>query len=111
MSLLHHAATDIERRTDNAIGFEPFEREDRADDVDDRIERANLVQMNLLDGNLMNRRFGDSQTLKEIARAGFTLRRQRRPVNPSVDFRQAVMPMRVAVRGGDSRVAVVTVGV
>ena len=47
---MHHPAADVQRRADDAIGAEPLEREHRADDVDDRVERADLVQMHLLDG-------------------------------------------------------------
>ena len=49
--------------------MEPFEREHRADDVDDRVERADLVQVNLLDGNLMDSRFGFAETMEELFRA------------------------------------------
>ena len=47
----------------------PLEREHRADDVDDRVERADLVQMDLLDRHLMDRRFGLGQPLEHRLRA------------------------------------------
>ena len=51
------------------IGAEPLHREHGAGDVDNRVERADLVEMNLLDRHLMNRRFGFAETLKETLRA------------------------------------------
>ena len=35
-----------------------LESDRRADDVDDRIDRADLVKMHLLDGHLVHVRFG-----------------------------------------------------
>ena len=63
---LHHAAADVQRRADDAIGTEPLHRKDGADDVDDRVERADLVQMNLLDRNLVDGRFGLAKTMKQL---------------------------------------------
>ena len=48
---------------------DPFEGEHRADDVDDRVERADLVQVHLLDRHLMDRGFGLGQPLKQRLRA------------------------------------------
>jgi hypothetical protein len=45
---------------------EPFDREDRADDVDDRVERADLMQVNLFEGNLMDGRFGFAESMEEL---------------------------------------------
>ena len=52
-----HAAADVDRRDDDAIGVEPFEREHGADDVDDRVERADFVQVDLVDRHAVNRGF------------------------------------------------------
>ena len=52
-----------------AIGADPLEREHRADDVDDRVERADFVQVNLLDRHLVNRRLGLGQPLEQRLRA------------------------------------------
>ena len=45
---LHRAAARVERRGHDPIRTEPLEREDAADDVDDGVERADLVQMDLV---------------------------------------------------------------
>ena len=49
--------------------MEPFQREYRADDVDNRVERADFVQMDLVDRNLMDGRFGFSELMKQFFRA------------------------------------------
>ena len=61
---------DVQRRDHHASALEPFEGEDGADDVDDRVERADLVQVDALDRHLVNRRLGLSQPLEQRLRAG-----------------------------------------
>ena len=78
---IHHAAADVQRRADDAIGAETIRARNRADDVDDRVERADLVQMNLLDRNLVNRRFGLAKAMKQLLGAGLRRRRQRRALD------------------------------
>jgi hypothetical protein len=45
-----HAAADVQRRGDDMVDPQPLQREDGADDVDDRVEGADLVQVDLVDG-------------------------------------------------------------
>ena len=61
----HHAAAHVERRADNTICSDPLEREHDADDVENGVEGADLVEMHLLDGHLMNRRFGFGEPLEQ----------------------------------------------
>ena len=77
-------------------------REHRADDVDDRVERANFVQVNLLDRNLMDGGFGLAETMEQRLGARLRGRRQRRPLDQSVDLREAAMG--VVMRDGGRRV-------
>ena len=90
---MHHPAADIQGRADDAIGMEPLDREDRADDVDDRVERADLVQMNLLEWNLMDSRFGFAKPMEELLGALLRESREGRTVDERVDLRQAAVRM------------------
>ena len=84
-----HPAADVQRRADDAVGLEPVEREHRADDVDDRVERADLVQVHALDRHLVDGRFGLRQPLEQGLGAVLPCRRQRGPVDVGKDFREA----------------------
>ena len=95
---MHHSAADVQRRADDAIGVEPFDREHRADDVDDRVERADLVQMDLVDRNLMDGRFGFAEPMEELFGARLRGRRERRALDQRVDLGQAAV--RVVMRDG-----------
>ena len=55
MSRVDHSAADVERRADDALGAEPLEPEHDANDVDDRIEGADFVEVDTVDGHLVNR--------------------------------------------------------
>ena len=81
MRRVHHAAADVQRRADDAIGMKPFEREHGADDVDNRVERADLVQVNLLDRHLMNGRLGFAETMEQLFGACLRDRRERRALD------------------------------
>jgi hypothetical protein len=56
-----HSSPDVQRRDHHAIRLEPIEGEDGTDDVHDRIERADLVQVDALDRHLMNCRLRNRQ--------------------------------------------------
>ena len=85
--------------------MEPFEREYRADDVDNRVERADFVQMDLVDRNLVDGRFRFSKVMKQLFRATLCGRRQSRALDQLVDLGEAAM--RVMMRDGCRRVRVV----
>ena len=63
---VHRAATDVERRRDHVVDAEPLEGVHRSDDVDDRVEGADLVEMDLLDRRVVDRRFGLGQPLEQM---------------------------------------------
>ena len=69
MRRMDHSAADVERRADDRVGAEPLQPEHRADDVDDRVEGADFVEMHLLDRHLVNRRLGVRQPLEQRLRA------------------------------------------
>ena len=79
---------------DDPVGAEPLEPEHRADDVDDRVERADLVQVHLLDRHLVDRRLGLREPAEQAdgARAGAA--GQRRPFDQRGDLCEG--PVRVA---------------
>ena len=93
---LHHAAADVDRRHDDAIGLEPFDREHGADDVDDRVEGADFVQMHLVDRHAVNRGFRLAEPAEHLDRAGLAGFAQRRAVDRRVDL----------VRANDARMIV-----
>ena len=64
------AAADVERRREPAIDAERFAAGRRADDIDNGVDGADLVKVNLLDGNGVNGRLGLAQQLKGAAGAG-----------------------------------------
>ena len=86
--------------------MEPFEREYRADDVDNRVERADFVQMDLLDRNLVDGRFRFSKTMKQLFRATLRSRRQSRALDQLVDLGEAAMRVMMRDRGRRVRVVV-----
>ena len=85
---LHHSASHIERRADDAIGVQPLEREHRPDDIDDRVERPDFVEVHLLDRHLMNGRLGHRQPVEQRLGAIAAGRRQRASIDQGEDFRQ-----------------------
>ena len=93
---VHHAAADVERGRDDPVGAKPLEREHRADDVDDRVEGADLVKMHFLDRHVVNRGFDVREPLKQRLRSIAARRRQRRLVDQLEDARQ--MPVRMCAR-------------
>ncbi len=95
---LHHAASDVDRRHDHAIHAQAVEGVHGADDVDDRVERADLVQVHLLDRHLMNRGFSDREPLEERLCAVLPRRGQCRAVDERGDLRQAAVRVMVLRR-------------
>ena len=94
---LDRAAADVERRRYDVVDAEPLEPVHGADDVDDGVERADLVEVDLLDRRLVNRRFGLGEPLEQVNRALLALGLQRRPADLVDD------PFQVVVRMGRSR--------
>ena len=70
------AAADVERRRQPAIDAEMRASDRRADNVDNRVDRADLVEVHLLDGHGMNLCLGLAQQLKRTACAAPLLNRQ-----------------------------------
>jgi len=59
------SAADIERRADDGADIEQVEGQAGADDIGDGIGRAHLVEMDLLDGHLVDLRFGFAETAED----------------------------------------------
>ena len=75
---LHHARTQVQRRRDDIVDAEPLEPEHRADDVDDRVDGPDLVQVDLVDRHLVDCGLGFADPAKEIDRPLLARGRQRR---------------------------------
>ena len=69
MRRMDHAAADVQRRAHNLVHAEPFEAKHGADDVDDRVESTDFVQVHLLDRHVMNRGLDFGQALEQRFRA------------------------------------------
>ncbi len=89
------AAADVQRRRDDAIGAERLEREHGADDVDDRVERADLVQVDLVERRAVDGRLGLAEPREQRLRAVLASPAQRRAVDQAIDLRERAMAMRV----------------
>ena len=84
-------AADVERRRDDVVDAEPLHREDDADDVDDGVERTDLVEMDLFDRHVVDRRFGLAEPLEERHRSRFALWAQRGMPDQVRDFTKRSM--------------------
>jgi hypothetical protein len=66
---LHLARAHIQRRTSEFVDAQHFETDRRAHDVDNRIDGADFMKVNLFDGNLMNASLGFGQPRENLAGA------------------------------------------
>ena len=95
MGRLHHAAADVQWRTDDPIGAGPFKRERGPDDVDDRIERPDLVKVDLFHRHLVDGGFRLGQP-REHARCALPRScGERRLADEGENLRQAAVAMMV----------------
>ncbi len=95
MRRLHHSATNIERRRHDAVGAEPLQGVHGADDVDDGVEGADFMEVDLLDRHVVNRGLGFRQALEQCLRAIASGRRQCRLVDQLEDPGEVPMRMRI----------------
>jgi hypothetical protein len=89
----HRAAANVQRRCDDVADPKPFEAKHRADNVDDRVERPDFVQVHALDWRAMNGRFRLRQALEQVHRALLTRFRQRRTLDRRDDVLQMMVLM------------------
>ena len=76
MLALDGAAADVEGRGEPAIDAENLCSGGGADDVDDGVDRADLVEVDFFDGDGMDGGFGFAQELKGARRSGLLQRRR-----------------------------------
>ena len=100
---LHRAAPDVDGRHDDAIGLEPVEREDSPDDVDDRVERADFVQVDLLHRHVVDGGFRFGEPIEERRRTRLSLVGQRRLRDALLDAGEVIVPMPGPLRTGTTR--------
>ena len=84
---------DVYGRGDDLRRAEPLQSEHGANDVYDRIEGTDLVEMNPLDRHVVNRRLGIGQTAKEVDRAVLSIPRETGLLDGGGDLFQAVVIM------------------
>jgi hypothetical protein len=65
----HLAGADVERGAGEFVDAEKFEADAGADDVDDGIDRADFVKMDLLDGQVVDFGFGFGEAGEDFAGA------------------------------------------
>ena len=65
---------DVQRRRHDVVGAEPLERKDRSNDVDDGVERADFMQMDLVERRLVYRGFRLANAAEQLDRAGLPSR-------------------------------------
>ena len=83
MCTLNRAAADIQGRGHPAIDAEMRASHGRTDDVDNGVDRADFVEVNLLDGHRMNFCFGLAEKLKRAACVDLYCVCDRRVINDS----------------------------
>ncbi len=95
MRRLHQAGANIERRADDVVDPCPLHRKHRSDDVNDRVEGTDFMQVYPLDRHLVNARLGFGESVEHRLGAIPAGRRKRGAVDESFYFRQT--PVRVCV--------------
>ena len=98
MRATNGSASHVERRRDDAIDSQHFEREHATDHVDDGVHGAHFVQVHLFEAVSMNRSFGCAEPMEQMLRAVLAGRAQRRSVDESIDLEQTAMRMGMRVR-------------
>jgi hypothetical protein len=92
----HHSRADVHRRNHYPLSAEPLDGEYGADDVDDRVERSDLMKVYPLDRHLVYRCLGFREALEQLPGTCAGARRQSRALDESENLRHA--PMRVRMR-------------
>ena len=67
---LHGASANVERRANPFVHTERLGADRRANDIHHRVDRADLVKVNLLDRSIVNLRFGRAQRFEDADRGG-----------------------------------------
>ena len=88
--------THIERRAGKFVDAQQLESDGRADDVHDRIHRADFVEMHLLDGNLVNSGFRFGEPRENLAGAFGGARRELRFLDTVENFGKSAVVMPLA---------------
>ena len=85
------SAAHIERRGNDAIDAQRLERVHRPNDVDNRVERADFVKVNTLDGRTVNGGLCLRQSVEQSLRSLLPSRGERRTVNQTRNLREGPM--------------------
>ena len=106
MRRLHESAPHRQRRADD-FRAEVFDRRRRADDVDDRVDRADLVEMHVVLRHAMHVGLGLREPFERKKRARACRRVERRLVEHLANRPKGALRLRrgdvnVEVRGDDS---------
>ncbi len=102
MGHLHHAAADVNRRTDKSIDLQRVETDRSANNVDNRIKRAHFMKVNMIHGLIVYTCFCFSKTREDLHGALLHRVVQSRRFDDLFDIGKVAMF--VLVRGLDARV-------
>src|SRR5262245_60575814 len=97
MSHLGHAKADPQRRRDKGLDAEQIKTDGSATDIDDRVNSAHFMKVNLLNRLVVHARFSFGQPGKNQCGAILYCLLELRLVNDLENV--AEMPVRVLVRG------------
>jgi hypothetical protein len=92
------AAADVEGRRDHGVDAQLLEREDRSDDVDDRIDRPHLVEVDALERQAVNAGLHLAEPQEQGFGASLGRRTERGPIDECVNLGQGTMVVAVRVR-------------
>ena len=95
MLRVHAPAAHIQRRAEKLLDAQLLETCRGADNVHDRVNRADFVEVHLLDGHAVNERFGLPQPPEYVRRSLGNRALQPGPLNQLKDFVQRSMPLRI----------------
>ena len=88
MRALDHAAAHIHGGNMPLLYAEVLDARARAHNIRDRVDRPNLVEVNLLDRDIVNFRLGRAEKLKRLDSAAFHPFRERGFADELADHRQ-----------------------
>ena len=89
MGAVDRAASHIQRRHHHVVHAEPLHSVHRADDVDDRVEGADFVEMDTVERHVVDGGLRFGQPLEQVDRAILPRRRQSRPPDRGADLGEA----------------------
>jgi hypothetical protein len=91
MSAPDRAAAHVQGRAHDAVSLEPFETKNAADDIHNRIECPDLVQVYPFERHLVDGRFGLGELIEQQTRAMFSGFRETGSSDQLLNLRESAM--------------------